>query len=105
MSRAPAARSRVALARREKPRARARRSAPTPASLDDLERELQVRLHVARKGDGVHAGVARRAVRGLLRTDRALQPLEAQVGQAVGFDELADLLERMGGGDQLGAVR
>src|SRR4051812_18485195 len=105
MSRAPAARPRAALGRREKPRARARRSAPTPASLDDLERELQVRLLVARKGDGIDAGVARRAVRRLLRTDRALQPLETQVGEAVGFDELANLLERVVGGNQLGAVR
>ena len=49
-------------------------SSRTLARRLELERELQVRLLVARERDRIVAGVARRAVAGLAAADRASSP-------------------------------
>src|SRR5579872_4373127 len=74
-------------------------------SLVQLERELEVARLVARDLHGVLPRVAGCAVRTALAPHRAQQPLEAQVPDAVGFEELADLLERVRRGNQLGLLR
>src|SRR5262245_44751122 len=71
-------------------------------SVHSLERKLQVGLFVAREGNRIGAGVAGRAVRALLMTDCRTQTVQAQIGEAVRFDVLADLFERVRGSDELG---
>src|SRR4029079_17846871 len=71
----------------------------------ELKRELRVARFVLRERHRVVAGVARRAVRPSLAADRAEQAVEAQVGDTVGLEELADLLNRMRRSDQVALSR
>src|SRR5439155_3362308 len=75
------------------------------AGNDLFERELQVRRLVAREFHGIDPGVTRTAVRAVLRAHRAEHSLETQIGEAVGFEIVADLVERMRRRDQLGLPR
>src|SRR4249920_4166928 len=83
-----------------------------PSSLGDrlalnveLQRELQVGRLVLRKRHRVDAGVARGAIRALFALDRAQHAFEAQIADAVGLEELANFLDRVGGADQLRLAR
>src|SRR3954452_19620660 len=73
--------------------------------LVQLERELQIPCFVAWERHRIHTGVARGAVGRARAVDGAEQAAEAQVLNAVGFDEIANLVEGMGGRDQLVAAR
>src|SRR5207247_5161772 len=57
------------------------------------------------KRNRIMTGVARGAVGTAPWADRREHPVEAQIPQAVRFDELADLLERVRGADELGPLR
>src|SRR3954447_1814856 len=69
--------------------------------LVQLERELQIPCFVTGKRHRIHAGVARGAIGRARGVDRAEQAAKAQVLNAVGFDEIANLVEGMRGRDQL----
>src|SRR5687768_7508773 len=71
----------------------------------ELERPLQVRRLVAWEGDRIDAGIAGRAVLGAAAIHSSSQPVEAQIRHAVSVQILADLLERVRGGDELGPAR
>src|SRR4029077_9226254 len=73
--------------------------------LVQLQRELKIGRFIAREFDRIYARIARGAVRALLTLDRAQHPFEAQVRDAVGFQKLADLLERVRRADQLRLAR
>src|ERR1700737_3145428 len=70
-----------------------------------FQRQLKISGLVTRKRDGVLACIARRAIRSTPRPDRGEQPFQAEVANAVGIDIFPNLLQRMGGRNQLGATR
>src|SRR5947209_7857620 len=76
-----------------------------PVALIELERELEIGLLVLRKADGIHAGVARAAVVRAAAADCRHEAFEAQIANAVGVEELPDILERLRRRDQLRAPR
>src|SRR5688572_1674650 len=66
----------------------------------ELQRQLEIRRVIARERHRIDTRVARRAVAGSPARHGAGEPVQAQIGDAVGVEILTDFLERVRRRDQ-----
>src|SRR5688572_27031525 len=74
-------------------------------SVNRLEGELEIGLLVLRERHRVDAGVAGRAIGAPAIADRLPQPVQTEIGEGVGLEEVPNLLDRVSGSDQILAAR